>query len=445
MPEIAAAATEAVLLKWPVAENSPFSAGDVIATVETEKALVDVEADADGIMLKILVSEGAAVEVGAPIALLGDPGEKVDDLKALLAELGLPARESGVTAAPDRDAPHSHGGSAAPSEASLEVVAAPARNGHEPLAGSSPSTRIFASPLARRLAKDAKLPVEHIQGTGPGGRIIRRDVEEATAKRTALTAALQPTAVVEPSARPQAAPNAAAAPASVAARALAYVDTPHSRMRQAIAARLTESKQSIPHFYLRGTCRVGRLLSLRAELNASSPTRVSVNDLVIKAAARAHLLVPAINVIWTPEAIRSFSTVDVSVAIATERGLVTPVLRSVEQMSVSAVAAQVQDLAGRAKSGTLRQDEIVGGALSITNLGMFGTEEFSAILNPPQAAILAVGAARKEPVVKGGKVKVGHVMRVTLSVDHRPVDGAVAAEWMRTFISLVEDPLQILA
>jgi pyruvate dehydrogenase E2 component (dihydrolipoamide acetyltransferase) len=215
-------------------------------------------------------------------------------------------------------------------------------------------------------------------------------------------------------------------------------------MRNAIAARLTASKQSTPHFYLRATCRVDRLLELRANLNAASPVRISVNDLVIKAAARAHVAVPAMNVMWTPEAVRSFTNVDISVAVATERGLVTPVLRSVEQMSVSALAAQVQDYASRAKNGRLQQDEIEGGTLSITNLGMFGVEEFAAIINPPQAAILAVGAVKEEPVVEDGHLVVGSVMRVTLSVDHRPVDGVQAAEWMRTFVSLIENPVSIL-
>jgi pyruvate dehydrogenase E2 component (dihydrolipoamide acetyltransferase) len=215
-------------------------------------------------------------------------------------------------------------------------------------------------------------------------------------------------------------------------------------MRAAIASRLTESKQTVPHFYLRGTAHAGRLLKLRRRLN-EGPARISVNDLVVKAAARAHVLVPAMNVIWTPDAVRSFSSVDVSVAIATERGLVTPVLRSAERLSVSSVATAVRDFAERAKTGRLRQDELEGGAFSVTNLGMFGTEDFGAIINPPQSAILAVGAVREEPIARNGRLKAGTVMRVTLSVDHRPIDGTVAAEWMRAFLSLIEDPVQILA
>jgi pyruvate dehydrogenase E2 component (dihydrolipoamide acetyltransferase) len=401
MPEVAANATEAVLLTWPVSEGTEFSVQDAIVTVETEKAVVDIEAEADGVLLKTLVSEGVSVEVGAPIAILGEPGEQVDEVDSLLAELGVTAVAAAATVPVRRDVP----------------------NGVHP-AGS----RLFASPLARRLAKEANLGLEQIDGTGPGGRIVRRDVEEATQRRKEFD---------------EAAPAVNALDATVAAPAT-YVDTPHSKMRRAIAARLTESKQSIPHFYLRGTCNVDELLVLRQRLNAESPVKISINDLVIKAAAKTQVLVPALNVIWTPDAIRRFGTVDVSVAIATDGGLVTPVLRSVERLSISAVAAQVQDFVARARIGKLKQDEIEGGAVSITNLGRLGTEEFSAIINPPQAAILAVGAARQEPIVKKGKLEVGTVMRVTLSVDHRSVDGAPAAEWMKTFVSVIENPLQIL-
>ena len=216
-------------------------------------------------------------------------------------------------------------------------------------------------------------------------------------------------------------------------------------MRRAIAARLTHSKQTVPHFYLRGVCRVGKLLALRQELNATGPVRISVNDLVIKATARAHIAVPELNVSWEDGGIRSFDTVDIATAVATSTGLLTPVLRSVDSLSISALSRQAQDLAKRAKEGMLRPAELEGGTLTVTNLGMFGTEEFTAIINPPQAAILAVGAARDEAIVDDGRLGVGKVMRVTLSVDHRPVDGVNAAHWMRALVSLIEDPLQILA
>jgi pyruvate dehydrogenase E2 component (dihydrolipoamide acetyltransferase) len=350
MPEVAANVTEAVLQEW--ASGTTFAARDVLATVETDKAVVDVEADEDGVVLERLVPAGESVRVGAPIAVLGEPGEQVDDLAALLARLG-------VETAPQRT---------------------------------------FASPLARRLAKESNLAIDEITGTGPGGRIVRRDVEAAIA------------------------------------------EVPHSRMRQAIATRLSDSARTVPHFYLRATVRVDKLLKLRRRLNG-----ISVTDLMVKAAALAHVRVPEMNVIWTPEAVRTFSSVDISVAVATDRGLVTPVVTGVEARSVSSLASATRDLVERARAGRLRQQELEGGTLTVTNLGMYGTEEFAAIINPPQAAILAIGAAREEPVVRKGKLAVGTVVRCTLSVDHRPVDGVTAARWLAAFVDTVEHPIHILA
>jgi len=415
MPEVAANAVEAVLSQWPVPENMPFRSQDTIATVETEKAVVDVPADADGVILKTLVPAGAVVEVGTPIALLGEPGELVGDLDALLVELG--------------------DGSAA--DLSTSAGTADVRG-----------ARIFSSPLARRLAKEAGLSIADIGGSGPGGRIVRRDVEQAAQARQI---SLRQPVLDEPAMAPRSGSAIASAGASsgaTSAVAAAYHDIPHTRMRRAIAARLTESTRDAPHFFLRGTARVDKLLKLRALLNEpgkdSGAVLVSVNDLVVTAAARAHVLVPAMNVIWTPDAVRSFSRVDISVAVATDAGLVTPVLRSVDRMTLSTVAAASSDLVGRARSGSLQQEEIEGGTLTVTNLGMFGTEDFAAIINPPQSAILAVGAALEKSVVRKGRLRVGTVMSFTLSVDHRPIDGATAAQWMAAFISLLEEPVRIL-
>lgn len=416
MPEVAANATEAVLADWSVPENVAFAAQDSLATVETEKALVDVEADQAGVVLKTLVRPGSQVEVGAPIAVLGDPGEQVADLDALLADLGVAA-----TQAPPvpmrRDVPDPEGGTASthPSAPSVEHVTAV-----EPVPANGRGDRVFASPLARKLAKDAGIAVEEIDGTGPRQRILRRDVERVQAAR-------------------------ASAPAAAVASGSAYEEQPHSRVRRATAARLTESVQTAPHFYVRATVRVDRLVDLRAELNAEDGVAVSLNDLVVKAAAAAHRRVPEMNVVWTEDAVRSFRDVDIAVAVATDRGLLTPVVRDVAGLSVTALAARVKDLAERARSGRLRQEELEGGSISVTNLGMYGTEEFAAIINPPHASILAVGAVRQEPVVDDGVLAVGRVMRVTLSVDHRPVDGVVAARWMRAFVELVEHPARILA
>ena len=389
MPEVAANTTTAVVSEWRVAVNGSFSAEDPIATIETDKAVVDVAADADGVLLEILAEPGAEVEVGAPIAVLGDRGE---------------------TARPPDHRP-------APSEAS-----------RPPMDGQ----RVFISPLARRLAREAALAVEQITGSGPGGRIVRRDVEAAVAGRGGEPMPAAP--------RPRA--------PKVPGGGVASADEPHTRVRRAIAARLGESKQQVPHFYLRGTARVDRLLDLRSELNATAApdaARVSLNDLVVKAAAVSHVLVPGMNAIWLPEAIRRFSAADIAIAVATDGGLVTPVLRAVDQLTISTVAGQTAELIRRARAGQLRPDELEGGTLTVTNLGMYGTEEFAAIINPPQSAILAVGAVRHEPVVVDGTLAVGSVLRVTLSVDHRAVDGALAAEWMRSFLSLMERPVRILA
>jgi pyruvate dehydrogenase E2 component (dihydrolipoamide acetyltransferase) len=415
MPEVAADSTEAVLAEWMVAENADFAALDTIATVETEKALVDVEAEDAGVILKTLVSAGSQVEVGSPIAVLGAPGEVVADIDALLVELGIAEPVDHVVPV-RRDVP-TDPGSAAP------VPPEPA----VPVNGSN--GRIFASPLARKLAKNAEIPVEQIAGSGPRGRILRRDVEAAIATRTAPTVVEQEAPV--PVSRPP-----APTPGD---------DIPHTRLRRAIANRLVESKQTAPHFYVRATVRADRLVVLRAELNEGATTRVSLNDLVVKAVAGAHQQVPEMNVVWTPDAVRTFGAVDVAVAVATDRGLVTPVVRDVGSLSVSTVAALVQDLAARARDGKLKQDELEGGTISVTNLGMYGVEEFAAIINPPHAAILAVGAVRDEPVVENGLVVPGKVMTVTLSVDHRPVDGVVAARWLAALKELLENPVRILA
>jgi pyruvate dehydrogenase E2 component (dihydrolipoamide acetyltransferase) len=371
MPEVAANTPAAVLASWSLPVGADFRAHDTIATIETDKAVVDVEAETDGVLLAALVTEGTEVQIGAPIALLATPGEEVADIDAALA-----------TAL-----------------------------GTEPAEPAEP-TRVFASPLARRLAKEAGLPVEQITGTGPNSRITKRDVNAALAQRD---------------------------------NAVPTTDLPHTRLRRTIAARLLESKQTAPHFDLRGTSNVEALVRLRSELNEDQTTRVSLTDLIVKAVAQAHQRVPELNVIWTPDAIRRFSTVDIAVAVATEHGLVTPVVRSVESLSITALARVSGDLIERAHQGALRQQEIEGGTITVTNLGMYGTEEFAAIINPPQAAILAVGAVMAEPVVRDGQVVAGSVMRCTLSVDHRPVDGVTAARWMREFLGILEHPIRILA
>ena len=445
IPEVAAGTTEAVLTSWPLAENTPYAKGDVIATVETAKAVADIEADASGVILRRLVPEGAEVSAGEPIALIGALGESIENIDGALAALGASAAAeppAGPASSPTepsayRAAPTSTEGQQTLSAEPRSGWAGPAdtaRERHSVANGADlrDPERIFSSPLARRMARDAGVDVARLSGTGPNGRILRRDVERAIAAKPPVL--VEPPVAVDPE-RPVAVDTAAG-----------FTNLPHSRLRQAIAGRLTESKNTVPHFYVRATVRVDKLLKLRAQLNGGEgAVRISINDLLLKAVARAHVMVPAMNVIWTPDAIRSFESVDVGVAIASPRGLVTPVLRGVDRMSVSMVAESVRDFIRRAEAGQLQQRELEGGTTSVTNLGMFGTEEFAAIINPPQSSILAVGGVHSAPIAVKGKVAVRSVMRLTLSVDHRPVDGATAAQWMRALVSVLEQPVGLLA
>jgi pyruvate dehydrogenase E2 component (dihydrolipoamide acetyltransferase) len=441
IPQISAGATEAVLAGWPVAENVPYSAADVIATVETAKAVIDIEAEEAGVILRRLVPEGASVEVGQPIAVIGVPGERAEDVGDVLRAAGVSTGVSDDVPASAASAVETAGPASGGPANTVPASTGPARTvpastavtrGGPGLAIAQPEEtgRIFSSPLARRLARDGELDLTVIAGTGPNGRIMRRDVEQAI--RTGRTV---------PAADAGRSPRSAAQPAPSRFKAV-----PHSRVRQAIASRMTESKQTVPHFYVAGTVRADKLVHLRAELNEGPGSiRVSLNDLVIKAVARAHQLVPAMNVSWTPDALLCYEGVDIGVAIASPRGLVTPVLRAVEQASVSVIAAAAKDLAERAAAGRLHQRELEGGTTCVSNLGMFGVAEFSAIINPPQSSILAVGAVHDAPVVEQGKLAVGSVLRATLSADHRAVDGTTAAEWMQALTGLIEHPVQILA
>ncbi len=429
MPEIAANTTEAVLLSWPIPENVPFADHATIATVETAKAVVDVEAEFAGVILRTLVAEGSEVSVGDPIALLATAGEHVADIEAALRALGHTSDIKGPLAL---DVPEADPSPvpASPSESRASVGPAPAF----PPPAPTGQSRVFASPLARRLAREAGLSIDDLVGSGPHRRIVRRDVEAAV--RAASETSASSTSAGRASAT--VVPGVDVDPA-------AYIETLHTRQRRLIATRLTESKQTTPHFYLRGTARVDALLDLRSDINASSRTSVSLNDLIVKAVAGAHLLVPALNVIWTDHAVRQFREVDVAVAIAVPGGLVTPVVRDVGSRSLTAVAASIAELASAARAGRLRQHDLEGGTVTVSNLGMYGVEEFAAIINPPHSSILAVGAARSEPHVRKGRLRVATMMHVTLSVDHRAVDGATAAEWMHAFLELTEHPARILA
>lgn len=412
MPGISADAEEVVFLEWCTSVGNTVAVGDAIATVETEKANVDIEADDTAVLWRTLIEPGDSVAVGHPIAVLVDVGEEVADEGAVLDSLGL-----GSSAA-----------DTAPLQPEEPSSALPEESESAPLTASqstSSTGRIFASPIARRLAKDKGVALEVVAGTGPGGRIVRADIERASVVPAAASRAAEPAQFP-------------------AVSSSGYSDTPHSSMRRAIARALTASKKQVPHFYVDATCRMDSLLALRRDVNESGSVKISINDFVLKAAAKALVDVPEMNVIWMDDCVRSFDTVDISVAIGSDAGLVTPVLRSVEALTVTQISAQVRDFSQRAKEGRLKQHELEGGSFSVSNLGMFGVEGFSAILNPPQAGILAVGAVQSAPVVVDDLVQVGQTMRVTLSVDHRPVDGVVAARWLQRFTTLVENPALML-
>ncbi len=415
MPEVLANATEAIIAKWLIAEGESFTDGQAIAEVETEKALVEVPGEGDGVLGRYLAKEGSHVQVGAPIAVLTAQGEGAAEIEKAIAD-------AGVSLAPAAPEPTPAPAPAATTAAPAPVAAATPT----PAAAPTPSaslhgTRLFLSPLARRLAKESGLDPAQIQGTGPDGRIVRRDVQAAIAKGGV-------------------APTKAAAPALPSIPAGSFTDIPHSGMRKAIARRLTESKSSIPHFYLSAPVLADDFLNFRKKYNDWAPKKVSVTDLILKTVAAAFSDVPAANCIWTDTAVRQFADVDVSVAVATDNGLLTPVVRGINHLNLEQLGAVTEDLIARARAGRLKQNEIEGGSFSVTNLGMYGTDEFSAILNPPQSAILAVGAAKQKPVVIDGEIKVASVINFTLSVDHRAIDGALAAEWLAAFVKRFENP-----
>lgn len=419
MPEITANMESAILASWSVAPGATFAVGQIIAVIETEKAVVDYEAESDGILVLPLALEGSEVAVGDPIALIAAVGEVVDDPDAILAELG--AGSPAEAPASQSESPSTNTAPAR-SDSVLDVQV--------PLVAVHNGGRQFSSPLARKLAREANIDLGPVVGSGPNGRIVRRDVQSAIAAHASVSGGSAPEALTR---------------AIPAVSSSASQDLPHTKLRKIIASRLIESKTTAPHFYVRGTADIGELLRMREQINEGASIRVSVNDILIKAMAKAHAAVPALNVIWTPDSIRQFSSVDISVAISTERGLVTPVIRGVDGLSVTEISIAVKDFAERAKEGRLQQQELEGGTSTISNLGMFGTEEFTAIINPPQASILAVGAGRDVPVVKDGALLIGTVASFVLSVDHRPVDGVDAAQWMKAFRDLLEHPAKILA
>jgi pyruvate dehydrogenase E2 component (dihydrolipoamide acetyltransferase) len=427
MPALSPTMEEGTLAKWLVKEGDTVSSGDIIAEIETDKATMEFEAVDEGVIGKILITEGSeGVKVNTPIAVLLEDGETADDMaKSATAPTNAAAPETAPVVAPVAAAP------AAPAPAALLQDGA----------------RVFASPLARRIAADKGLDLTQINGSGPRGRIVKADVLSATATTTTTPAA-------SASASPAAA-SAITAP-SVSADAIAklyadreYTEIPLDGMRKTIAARLTEAKQTIPHFYLRRDIRIDDLLSFRAKINKQLEPRgvkLSVNDFIIKACANALQAVPAANAVWAGDRVLQLTPSDVAVAVAIEGGLFTPVLKDADKKSLSALSSEMKDLAARARDKKLAPHEYQGGSFAISNLGMFGIDNFDAVINPPHGAILAVGAGVKKPVVSAdGSLGVATVMSVTLSVDHRVIDGALGAKLLQSIVDGLENPMGMLA
>ncbi|WP_137177224.1 pyruvate dehydrogenase complex dihydrolipoamide acetyltransferase [Roseomonas sp. AR75] len=432
MPALSPTMTEGTLARWLKKEGEQVKAGDIIAEIETDKATMEVEAVDEGILGKIVVPDGtASVKVNDVIAVLVEPGEKAD---------ATPAAKPAPAPATPKTEP-------APAPTTAPAAPAPgAAQGFNPQPDppkTAPGDRVVASPLARRMAQQAGMDLSAIAGSGPNGRIVKSDVEAALAKGPAPKAASAPQAAAAPAPAPKPAAPAAAITAP-------HQAVPHSTMRKVIARRLSESKATIPHFYVTMDIELDALLKLRSQLNATSPKdgagafKLSVNDMVIKAAAVTLRRIPKVNASWTDEAAILYDDVDVSVAVSIPDGLITPIIRKADQKGLAAISNEMKDLAARAKAGKLKPEEFQGGGFSISNMGMYGVSDFSAIINPPQAGILAVSAGQQRPVVKDGALAIATVMTCTLSVDHRIVDGALAAEWIAEFKRIVENPLSLM-
>jgi pyruvate dehydrogenase E2 component (dihydrolipoamide acetyltransferase) len=428
MPALSPTMEEGTLAKWLVKEGDTVASGDILAEIETDKATMEFEAVDEGVVTKILVPEGTdGVKVGTPIALIGGEGEEA----AAPAQAAAPAAEKPAAPAPKAEAP------SAPAPAPVETPAAPAQAAAAPKADGD---RIKASPLARKLAQAQGIDLSALKGSGPGGRIVRADL----GSQAGGTAPAQP----------QARAPIAAAPAPAAAPTQPFsTDIPHeavklSNMRKTIARRLTEAKREIPHIYLTVDVRLDELLKLRGELNAGLASRkikLSVNDLLIKALGVALSQVPECNVSFTPDQLIMYKRADVAVAVSIPGGLITPIVTDAASKSVSKISQEIGELAGRAKEGKLAPHEYQGGTASLSNMGMFGIKQFDAVINPPQAMILAVGAGEKRPWVEGDALTVATVMSITGSFDHRAIDGADGARLMKTLKELIESPLGLIA
>ena len=432
MPALSPTMEKGNLAKWLKKEGDKVKSGDVIAEIETDKATMEVEAVDEGTIAKILVPEGTQdVPVNDIIAVLAGDGEDVKAASAGAAQAPKPVEAPKPAAAP------------APAAAAPAAKApAPAPKAAAPAAQANGHDRTFSSPLARRLAKDAGIELARINGSGPHGRIIARDVEEAKSGK----------GLKAPAAAPAGAPSMSDKQILALFEPGSYEIVPHDGMRRTIAQRLTASVQTVPHFYLTMDCDIGKLLAAREEINASAPKdkekkplyKLSVNDFVIKAMAIALQRIPNCNVSWTESGMLKHKHSDIGVAVAMPGGLITPIIRNAETKSLSTISAEMKDFAARARARKLKPEEYQGGTTAISNLGMYGIKDFTAVINPPHATILAVGTSEERAVVRGGKIEAAHIMSVTLSCDHRAIDGALGAELIGAFRQLIENPVMMM-
>ena len=442
MPALSPTMTEGKLAKWLKKEGDKIKAGDLIAEIETDKATMEMEAVDEGTLGKILIPAGTEkVAVNAPIGVLLGEGESAADIKdvpqaaAPKAEAPKPAAAAPPPPppAPKAEAPKPAAPAPAPKPAAPPPSAPPPQPvpaaPRAPVAASG--DRVFASPLARRVAATANIDIAAVKGTGPRGRIVKADVDAAIAsggvKRTVSSDVVRATSgTVDEYGQP-------------------YTLQPNNNIRKVVAKRLVEAKNTIPHFYLTIDCVIDELAKARKRINETADGyKLSVNDFIIRACAAALRKVPQANASWTEEAVRLYDNVDISVAVATDDGLITPIIRNADKKSLSAISNEMRELAGRAKAKKLKLEEFQGGGFSISNLGMYGMKSINPIINPPQVAILGVGASEQRPIVRGGQLVAAEVMTVTLSCDHRVVDGAVGAEFLQVFKELIEDPIRIL-
>jgi len=462
MPALSPTMEKGNLAKWLKKEGDTVKSGDVIAEIETDKATMEVEAVDEGVLAKIVVPEGTAdVPVNQVIALIAGEGEDPKSITAPAGGAPAPAPKAGAApapVAPAAPAPQASAASGAPAghmaDARVDQApAGPAQAAKPNGAGQQPGSRVFASPLARRIAREAGINIASIQGSGPHGRIVEKDVRAALqggAKPAAAPAAAQAPAA-KPAA-PQLAPSMGADQVKAMFEPGSYEEVPLDGMRRTIAKRLVESKQTVPHFYLSLDCELDALMALREQINNAAikdkdgkPSyKLSVNDFVIKALAIALQRVPNANAVWAEDRILKMKHSDVGVAVAIEGGLFTPVIRKAETKTLTAISAEMKDLAGRARNRRLKPEEYTGGSTAVSNLGMFGIKDFQAVINPPHGTILAVGAGEQRVVVKNGAPAVVQAMTVTLSCDHRVVDGALGAELLAAFKQLIENPMGML-